>query len=148
MKRKEVHVGEWQEERNQWGGVRRFRWVGSTKEYAPEITTTNGTVYAEDLTAHNERMKKQQEQRIQQENERLAKQPKGTCPLKGSNITKCSENCVLYDGKDCMIVGVVPEIDTTDRLCPFLNLKCNDQCMIYKNGCTIVARLRKGTEEV
>lgn len=42
-KRLDAEPGEWQEETNRFGGVRRFRMIGGIKEYECSVRTTNGT---------------------------------------------------------------------------------------------------------
>jgi len=49
--RKEEEPGEWQEEKNQFGGVRRYRMIGSIKEYETEVTTTHGTYTQAEIDA-------------------------------------------------------------------------------------------------
>lgn len=140
MKRKEIRVGEW--ELDKYG--RKFRRVGNAIEYAPEIMTTGGIVRADDLEAHNERMKQERERQEQERREKREKEPKGRCPLKHSTIVKCESTCVLYDGSGCMLASGRAETDTAGKTCPFTGGQCNDVCMLYVGGCMIVERLRKG----
>lgn len=142
MKRKEIRIGEWEIDR--YG--RKFRRVGNAIEYAPEIVTTGGTVRADDLEAHNKRMKQERDRQEQERREKQAKEPKGRCPLKHSTIAKCESTCVLYDGDACMLAGKAsPGEDTAGKMCPLLGGLCNDACMMYKSGCQIVEKIKRGT---
>lgn len=122
---------------------RKFRQVGNAVEYQAEILTTGGTVYVDNLDAHNRRTKREQERQEQERREKQAKEPIGRCPLKHSNIAKCESTCVLYDD-GCMLASGRAEIDTAGKTCPFTGGQCNDACMLYVGGCMIVERLRKG----
>ena len=47
-KRLDAEPGEWQEEKNRFGGVRRFRMIGNVREYECEVRTTHGTISQSD----------------------------------------------------------------------------------------------------
>lgn len=57
MKKKTPIPGEWQEEVNQWGGVRRYRMVGNVKEFETIVTTSYGDIPQSQLEAYNQRKK-------------------------------------------------------------------------------------------
>lgn len=141
MKRKEIRIGEWEIDR--YG--RRFRRVGNAIEYAPEIVTTGGTVRADDLEAHNRRMKQERDRQEQERQEKQAREPKGRCPLKNAHMSRCESDCVLYDGSACMLAGKASiGEDTARKYCPLLGGLCSDVCMIYKGGCQLVERIKRG----
>ena len=130
--RKEITVGDWQVDET----GRRYRKVGDCIEYAMQITTTHGTMYADELQNLNKH--------LQEQPAPVPEKPKTIdklCPLKafkgGMNV-KCDVNCTFYNGTGCRFGGADPEriTDTKNKNCPFVG-KCSDGCALYQSGCTI-----------
>ena len=53
LPRKELEPGEWQEEVNQYGGVRRYRMIGNCKEYEMDVTVDGITIVSIDEQPSN-----------------------------------------------------------------------------------------------
>ena len=127
--RQEPTIGAWQYD-NQG---RRYRMVGNCKEYATVITTTHGTMYADDLAKYNKRVV---EQPVPEKPKAIEK----LCPVKAfrNNIHgNCDANCAFYNGSGCRFGVLEPEhtTDTKNKYCPFMH-KCIDTCALYRSGCT------------
>lgn len=140
--------GEWQEERNPWGGVRRFRICGGVKEYEAEVLTASGVIRESELSAHAQR----EAARIQAEAEEQRKQATAAalvrhCPFTNSLHSSCKrEKCALFaDG--CAIsniMGDTPSKAASGLICPFSGTTCRTDCALFKNnGCVLTAALRK-----
>lgn len=131
---------EWQEEKNCWGGTRRFRWVNGAKEYETQVKTTSGVVPQSRITEHSRQVTEsraaemEQSRKQSEDAERLRK----VCPFSGSQCKR--SRCAVYmDG--CLIVSRFtgdPVKDTTGFECPFGH-KCNIKCVLYNNGCMLTA---------
>lgn len=59
LPRKELEPGEWQEEVNQYGGVRRYRMIGNCKEYEMDVTVDGITIPQSQLEDYHRRKKRQ-----------------------------------------------------------------------------------------
>ena len=128
--REEIVVGEWQRD----ASGRRYRKIGDCIEYAMEITTTHGTMYADDLAKYNKRV-------VEQPAPEKPKVIGKSCPVKAfrNNMHgNCDTDCAFYNGSGCRFGVLDPEhtTDTKNKYCPFMN-KCIDTCALYRNGCTL-----------
>ena len=143
-KREPEQPGEWLEEKNPWGGVRRYRKIGSMIEYEKEIMVNGIPVPESQLEEHNRRMKEAEEQYRKQETQRLADSAplKTECPfLCGKNqlYTQCRRDCTFYGENGCefCFTATEPTQDNANRECP-LRGKCNNNCTMYSNGCGLL----------
>lgn len=131
-------LGEWQEEVNQWGGIKRYRMVGNVKEYEMEVNTSHGTFRESELQDFNRKNKEQSEQRYAKQRAE-EQEATGICPFKVLNMnasTRCDENCAFFkDGCRLSSKDTATE-DTAGKYCP-LARTCNASCAMYKNGCTL-----------
>lgn len=122
---------------------RKFRRFGNSIEYAPTIQTTYGTVYVDDLEAHNKRIKEQEEQRRKEQQAQAVKiEPKGLCPFKVSRNdihTHCVRDCIFFDDVDCILArtDTKPTKDTKDKYCPMIARPCFADCALYNSGCAL-----------
>ena len=126
---------EWQVEKNQWGGERRYRIVDGVKEYETEITLSGGAVVPQS------RLKEYHEDEESRKSERLAAMRTETkrCLFDGA----CTRKCVLYDD-GCSLARLTQRRAATEGIyCPFINEKCNTRCAVYDDGCGLAALLKK-----
>lgn len=138
--------GEWQEEVNQWGGVRRFRMVGNVKEYELEV---NGIPQSR-LEEHNKREAERTKARNERDKQRAAQWR--ICPLKVGNMkTACDREGCAFFGDGCaipLLIGKPPLRDTEGLRCPISQWKCSKDCAMYDGGCAITGIFTKsGSEE-
>ena len=63
LPRKELEPGEWQEEVNQYGGVRRYRMIGNCKEYEMDVTVDGITIPQSQLEDYHRRKKEAEQAR-------------------------------------------------------------------------------------
>lgn len=129
--RKEMQIGEWQVDST----GRRYRKVGDCIEYAMEITTTHGTMYADELNRFNKQLNEQQVPK--QEPRTIDK----TCPIKTFKVTSyvnCDVKCAFFNGTGCRFGVADPEhiTETKGKYCPFM-FKCSERCALYQSGCTM-----------
>lgn len=132
---KELEPGEWQTDEH----GRRYRMIGNTKEYEPEINGVPQSVFFRSQQAQREQRARElaEEQRKAAEYARL----KRNCPFIDSNSrnTDCSrEACALFvDG--CTLARLKAAADTQGKQCPFsrYHSKCRTDCALYKGGCTL-----------
>ena len=134
--RPEPEPGEWQIDR--YG--KRYRMIGNTKEYEPEINGVPQSVFIASRKAEKER----REQEIKEEQARAAEYArlKRNCPFKdtnGSNTDCGREDCALFLAGYCTLAGFEPAADTQGKQCPFnpYRHKCRTDCALYKGGCTL-----------
>ena len=130
--RPELEPGEWQQEPGPFG--RRFRMIGNTKEYEPDINGIPAHIFhaSNKATIETSREPKTEPQRI--------------CPFIGSNSinTACKRgNCALFVADNCALAQIVgrPAQDTTGRQCPFYKNQCRTDCALYKDGCALTSIL-------
>ena len=136
MKRPELEPGEWQQEPGPFG--RRFRMIGNTKEYEPDI---NG-IPAHIFYANNKA--KAEESAAQKATPKPAPAAQHNCPFTNGINNACKrENCALYVGDSCTLAQIVgrPAQDTAGRQCPFNKQQCRKDCALYKDGCTLTSIL-------
>ena len=124
---KEIKPGAWETETNQWGGVRRFRWVGNTKEYETEVVTTHGTYTQSQIDKGTSKPKTVAPE---------AKTDSKYCPFKSGNRVLCRKDCAFWSESGCM-----QSADTEGKKCPLSLYLCGDSCKLFDNGCSLV---RKG----
>ena len=132
-----MNTNEWQYD--EWG--RKFRKVGNSIEYATILETTHGSVYADELEAHQERWKQEDEKRIKEQKHSKEILQK-ICPFKiGKHgvYVNCNSDCVLYDDSACIltITDMNPTKDTKDRYCP-ISGRCKEKCAMYAHGCKLI----------
>ena len=132
---------EWQVDEN----GKRYRMVGSIKEFAPTIQTAHsGTVYVDDLPEINRRRKEREAQELKQRHEAIAAAETGrVCPFKeGRNQphTKCEKLCSFYADTACVFASmdIQPMRDTKDMDCIIARKRCGEACAMYNHGCTLI----------
>lgn len=146
------NTGEWQEERNAFGGVRRYRIVGGgVKEYEMMVII-DGIEIPQSQVEDYHRRKKEAEQALKEANEREARlHTSKTCPFKDGLNTECLTDCALYGKTACALTmkETPPDKDTSGGNCPIYRRQCNEKCALYFNGCgliNIVKGLNAGKE--
>ena len=143
---KKIIPGEWQEEVNQWGGVRRYRMIGNVKEYEMMVTVDGIQIPQSELEDYHRRKKEAEAAR------RAAPPPppEKNCPFCFTGFPgKCKkEKCALYDGEACALAQLAATAarDTSGRKCPFNPYPCEAHCALYKTGCTLTALNTKGSK--
>lgn len=141
LPRKELEPGEWQEEVNQYGGVRRYRMIGNCKEYEMDVTVDGITIPQSQLEDYHRRKKEAEQARQEAEKNRPAPPPRKNCPFRESMQTDCKrEQCALFDGNGCTLARLTPAKATEGLQCPFskYNYKCRTDCALYNvTGCTL-----------
>lgn len=145
--------GEWQEERNQYGGVRRYRMIGNVKEYETMVKIDGVEIPQSEIHAYNQRKKAEAKRQAKaKEKAELNAAPRFNCPLKDSLNTTCvREKCALYDD-GCLFAQIgTPKKKTAGLHCPLTRGRCRIDCAMYHgDGCTLTALLsrKKEKEEV
>lgn len=131
---------EWQEEVNQYGGVRRFRMIGNVKEYEMMVSVDGTQIPQSELSAYHERKQAAEKARAEAEKNRPAPPLPKNCPLSdGMNTTCTREKCALYMGDDCTLARWNAAKVTEGLRCPLskYKAKCRTDCALYKSGCTL-----------
>ena len=134
--------GEWQEEVNQYGGVRRFRMVGNIKEYEMDVTVDGMTMPQSQVAEYHRRKQEAEQARIEAAKNAPPPQPQRVCPFKQGLTTHCRDDCALHTAHGCALVYMIdrkPATSTEGRSCPFHTTNCNKDCAIYNNGCIFAA---------
>ena len=122
LPRQEIEPGEWQEEVNQYGGVRRYRMIGNVKEYEMEVTVDGHTIPQSELEDYHRRKKEAEQARAEAE-----------------------EKCALFLNGGCTLAQISdrPPAKATEGLqCPLSKYKskCRTDCALFnKTGCTLTA---------
>lgn len=144
--RQEIEPGEWQEEVNQYGGVRRYRMIGGVKEYEMDVTVDGITIPQSQLADYHRRKKEAEQARIEAEKNRPAPPPPKNCPLADGMNTNCTqEKCALFLKGGCTLAQISdrPPAKATEGLqCPLSKYKskCRTDCALFnKTGCTLTA---------
>lgn len=135
-------MSEWQEEKNIFGGVTRFRMVNGVKEYEMKLETTDGMILESQLQEHNRNKREQREERIRKLNEHIF--PAKYCPFNGG--TSCKHNaCALFMDSVCKFSMLADHgaVETIGKKCPLTPSQCRDDCALYKDGC-ILTEIKKG----
>ena len=147
--RNEPEPGEWQEEVNAYGGVKRFRMIGQIKEYEPTITINGLEIPQSQLEDYHRRQKEADERRKAAALEELKNRPEPkSCPFSdGCNNTCKREGCPLFLKGKCAIAILADAHGTaqTDRAeqtqatkCPFSIYGRCKGCALFNNGCAFV----------
>lgn len=141
--------GEWQEEVNAYGGVKRFRMIGQIKEYEPTITINGLEIPQSQLEDYHRRQKEAAERRKAEQAEALKNRPEPkSCPFSSGNNNTCTrEKCSLFLKGKCAIAILADahgaeQTEQTDQTqaakCPFSIYGRCKGCALYNNGCAIV----------
>lgn len=131
---------------------RRYRMIGNTKEWEPEILTASaGNIPRADLSRHNEMEEARKEAEKSGAKEREEVDRIKFCPFKSGMGNNCSPRyCALYVSGACALsmIGKSPAAETKGRYCPFTRGKyaCNVQCALYEGGCRITAMIGEREE--
>lgn len=137
--RKEPVPGEWQEERNPWGGIQRYRMIGGVKEYEAMVSCDGIMIPESQLSDYHAR-KKAAEAARQKPVE--APPRKIRCPFNKGLSQDCRETCALYTANGCALARHVDRhlaTPTEGKACPFSPYPCTDTCALYNNGCIFAA---------
>ncbi len=149
MKRiRDPEPGEWQEEVNAYGGVKRFRMIGQIKEYEPTITINGLEIPQSQLEDYHRRQKEAAERRKAEALEAAKNRPEPrSCPFSnGCNNTCTREGCKIFLKGKCSIATIADasgaEIEaapaTDKRKCPFSVYGRCEGCALFSKGCAIV----------
>lgn len=137
---------EWLEEKNPFGGVRRYRWVGNVKEYEMTIRIDGYEVPESELEEFNRRRREDNERR-KKEQVKASKVQLRSCPFRDGLNTMCTEErCAMYTAdKGCALAQIGSKTPTMNRLgaaCPFsrYNSPCRETCAMFNGGCLFTAR--------
>ena len=149
MRYEDENPGEWQEEIDKFGGVKRFRMIGHIKEYEPTITINGLEIPQSQLEEYHRRQKEAAERRKAEALEAAKNRPEPkSCPFSNGNYNTCKrEGCTLFLKGECAIAILADAHGTaqTDRAeqtqatkCPFSIYGRCKGCALYNNGCAIV----------
>lgn len=148
MRYEEVNPGEWQEEIDKFGGVKRFRMIGRIKEYEPTITINGREIPQSQLEDYHRRQKEAAERRKAEALEAAKNRPEPrSCPFSnGCNNTCTREQCKIFFNGKCAIAAIADatgaEIEaapaTDKRKCPFSIYGHCKGCALFNNGCAVV----------
>ena len=154
MKRiRDPEPGEWQEEVNAYGGVRRFRMVGGIKEYEPTIIIDGIEIPQSQLEDYHRRRKEAEERRKAEALEAAKNRPEPrSCPfINGCTITCRREACKIFFRGKCSLATLADSTGVTIEETPAKGTKCPfsiygkcDGCALFNGGCAIV-RLAQAT---
>ena len=147
--RNEPEPGEWQEEIDKFGGVKRFRMIGHIKEYEP-VTYISGIPVPQSQTADfHKRQKEAEERRKAAALEEMKNRPEPkSCPFSSGNNNTCKrEKCSLFLKGKCAIAvladahgaeqtGQAEQTQATK--CPFSIYGRCEGCALFNNGCALV----------
>ena len=147
--RNEPEPGEWQEEIDKFGGVKRFRMIGHIKEYEPTITINGLEIPQSQLEDYHRRQKEAAERRKAEALEAAKNRPEPkSCPFSNGNYNTCKrEGCTLFLKGECAIAILADahgaeQTDQTEQTqatkCPFSVYGRCKGCALYNNGCAIV----------
>ena len=139
--------GEWQEEVNAYGGVKRFRMIGQIKEYEPTITINGLEIPQSQLEDYHRRQKEAEERRKAEALEAAKNRPEPrSCPFSdGCNNTCKREGCPLFLKGKCSIATIadasgveIGEAPAKGSKCPFSIYGRCQGCALFNNGCALV----------
>ena len=141
--------GEWQEEVDKFGGVKRFRMIGHIKEYEPTITINGLEIPQSQLADYHRRQKEAEERRKAEALEAAKNRPEPkSCPFSSGNNNTCTrEKCSLFLKGKCAIAILADahgaeQTDKTEQTqattCPFSIYGRCQGCALYNKGCAIV----------
>lgn len=146
MRYEDENPGEWQEEIDKFGGVKRFRMIGHIKEYEPTITINGLEIPQSQLEDYHRRQKEAAERRKAEALEAAKNRPEPkSCPFSSGNNNTCwREKCSLFLKGKCAIAiladahGTEQTEQTQAAKCPFsIYGRCNG-CALFNNGCALV----------
>lgn len=139
--------GEWQEEIDKFGGVKRFRMIGHIKEYEPTITINGLEIPQSQLENYHRRQKEAEERRKAEALEAAKNRPEPkSCPFSnGCNNTCQREGCKIFLKGKCSIATIadasgveIEEAPAKGSKCP-LSIYGNCQsCALFNHGCALV----------
>lgn len=136
--------GEWQEEKNPWGGVRRYRMNGNIKEYEMLVNVAGGIQVPEsELEAYNKYCAENKEKELVRSRREAVSNEMKICPFKRARNGldyRCTTDCAFYDD-GCLFAGGTAAKETKDEYCPICT-KCYEQCAVYRGGCTLINKLK------
>lgn len=146
MRYEDENPGEWQEEIDKFGGVKRFRMIGHIKEYEPTITINGLEIPQSQLEDYHRRQKEAAERRKAEALEAAKNRPEPkSCPFSSGNNNTCwREKCSLFLKGKCAIAiladahGAEQTEQTQATKCPFSIYGRCKGCALYNNGCAIV----------
>ena len=149
MRYEDENPGEWQEEIDKFGGVKRFRMIGHIKEYEPTITINGLEIPQSQLEDYHRRQKEAAERRKAEALEAAKNRPEPkSCPFSSGNNNTCwREKCSLFLKGKCAIAILADahgteQTDQTEQTqaakCPFSIYGRCKGCALYNNGCAIV----------
>lgn len=148
MKRiRDPEPGEWQEEVNAYGGVKRFRMIGQIKEYEPTITINGQEIPQSQLADYHRRQKEAEERRKAEALEAAKNRPEPkSCPFSnGCNNTCQREGCKIFLKGKCSIATIadasgveIEEAPAQNSKCPFSIYGRCQGCALFHNGCALV----------
>ena len=147
--RNEPEPGEWQEEIDKFGGVKRFRMIGHIKEYEPTITINGLEIPQSQLEDYHRRQKEAAERRKAEALEAAKNRPEPkSCPFSSGNNNTCwREKCSLFLKGKCAIAILADahgteQTDQTEQTqaakCPFSIYGRCKGCALFNNGCALV----------
>ena len=147
--RNEPEPGEWQEEIDKFGGVKRFRMIGHIKEYEPTIIINGLEIPQSQLADYHRRQKEAEERRKAEQAEALKNRPEPkSCPFSSGNNNTCTrEKCSLFLKGKCAIAILADahgteQTDQTEQTqatkCPFSIYGRCEGCALFNNGCALV----------
>lgn len=138
--------GEWQEEIDKFGGVKRFRMIGHIKEYEPTIIINGLEIPQSQLADYHRRQKEAEERRKAEALEAAKNRPEPkSCPFAtGCNNTCTREKCSLFLKGKCAI-AILADAHGTDQTeqtqatkCPFSIYGRCKGCALFNSGCALV----------
>ena len=146
MRYEDENPGEWQEEIDKFGGVKRFRMIGHIKEYEPTITINGLEIPQSQLEDYHRRQKEAAERRKAEALEAAKNRPEPkSCPFSSGNNNTCwREKCSLFLKGKCAIAiladahGAEQTEQTQATKCPCSIYGRCKGCALYNNGCAIV----------
>lgn len=149
MRYEDENPGEWQEEIDKFGGVKRFRMIGHIKEYEPTITINGLEIPQSQLEDYHRRQKEAAERRKAEALEAAKNRPEPkSCPFSSGNNNTCwREKCSLFLKGKCAIAILADahgteQTDQTEQTqaakCPFSIYGRCKGCALFNNGCALV----------
>lgn len=106
---------------------KRYRRVGNSLEYEPEIVTTFGTFPKGSYS---------EPRKIEIPIPKIRKD----CPFKTSHYINCDGNCSFFCDEKCC-----PGVAQAGKRCPLPGrITCGEGCMLYENGHCALFKARKG----
>ena len=129
----------WIEEKNAFGGTRRYKIENGIKTYETLISTTNGLVPESRLEDANKRAKDDYQKRLNN------KPPQSkVCPFSlGGTTRRCIDSCAFYVDGGCILSSrtkTPEELKSQGKRCPLSETGtalCNERCALnYDGACT------------